>query len=176
MNDPAAHKRFLSEFLRHRDGVYAFVMVLVRDRALVEDIFQEVSLILWDKFGEYQEGTNFGAWARQVALNVVRNARRRESRIRALLNAVAEDAVLAAFGRVEEKLGEEELRTKLKGCMDALSRGARGLIELRYFEELGLGEIARRLGRTMAGVNSGLCKVRSALEVCLRKGSAHVDA
>lgn len=169
----SAHKQFLAQFVRHRDGIYAFVCVLVRDRVLVEDVFQEASLILWERYGTFQEGTNFGAWARQVALNVVRNARRRESRIKALLNAVAEDAVLAAFDRVGEKIGEEELRTTLKGCMDKLSRGARSLVELRYYEELQLGQIAEKLGRTMAGVNSALCKVRAALEACLRQEGAH---
>lgn len=169
MADPAAHKRYLQHFLANRDGLYAFILVLVGDRTLVEDIFQEMSLLLWEKFDAYVEGTSFGAWARQIAYNLVRNLRRHQARVRALLSEVAANMVSEAIARLDEKTGEEEWRRALKGCMAGLTPPARGLIELRYFEDMQLSEIARRLGRTSAGVNSALCKARAALETCLRR-------
>ncbi len=178
MSDADAHKRYLAHFLGNRDSLYAFLLVLVRDRTLVEDLFQEASLLLWEKFGGFREGTNFGAWARQIAFNLVRNSRRHRTRVRNLLSEVAAEAVSAAFTRQEERAGEEEWRGALKTCMDRLSPPARSLVELRYFRELELGEIARQLGRSAAGVNSALCKVRAALETCLRRtaGGSAADA
>jgi len=178
MPDADAHKRYLAHFLGNRDGLYAFILVLVRDRTLVEDIFQEVSLLLWEKFETFREGTNFGAWARQIAYNLVRNSRRHQARVRNLLSEVAAGAVSEAFARLEGKAGEEEWRGALRTCMDRLSPPARNLVEMRYFRELQLPEIARKLGRTPAGVNSALCKVRAALETCLRRsvGGSVADA
>ena len=169
MPDAEAHKRYLAHFLGNRDSIYAFLLVLVRDRTLVEDLFQEVSLLLWEKFETFREGTNFGAWARQIAYNLVRNSRRHQSRVRNLLPEAAARSISGAFARIEERAGEEEWRAALKTCMDRLSPPARNLVQLRYFRDLELAEIARTLGRTAAGVNSALCKIKAALETCLRR-------
>lgn len=150
----------------------------MRDRTLVEDLFQETSLLLWEKFSDFREGTTFGAWARQIAYNLVRNSRRHQARLRNLLSEAAAQAASGAFDRLEMKAGEESWRGALKTCLDRLSPPARDLIGLRYFEEMDPGEIARKLGRTAAGVNSALCKVRAALETCLRRtaGGSVADA
>ncbi len=178
MPDADAHRRYLAHFLGHRDGLYAFILVLVRDRTLVEDLFQETSLILWEKFDSFREGTNFGAWARQIAYNLIRNSRRHHARVRGLLSEVAAGAVSEAFTRMDEQAGEEAWRGALKTCLERLTLHARNLVELRYFQDLQLGEIARKLGRTPTGVNSALCKVRASLETCLRRsaGGSLADA
>ena len=56
-----------SEFARlfqdcHRQ-LFAYVHVLVRNYTDAEDVVQQTSLVLWRKFGEYQPGTSFAAWA-----------------------------------------------------------------------------------------------------------------
>lgn len=163
------HRRFLAHFLSHRDSLYAFLLVLVRDRALAEDLFQETSLVLWEKFGEFREGTHFGAWSRQIAYHLVRNARRRLSRRRRLLPEVAAEAVSRALARQEETADEERWRRALKECLDRLAPAARELIRKRYFQDLPVKEIAQVLGRTTPGVRSALGKIRAALEVCLRR-------
>jgi len=176
--DADAHRRYLAHLLGNRDSLYAFLLVMVRDRTLVEDLFQEMSLLLWEKFGDFREGTSFGAWARQFALNLVRNSRRHQARVRHLLSEVAAAAVSSAFARQEDRAGEEEWRGALKTCLDRLSPPARNLVDLRYFQDQDLPEIARKLGRTAAGVNSALCKVRAALEICLGRnaGGSAADA
>jgi DNA-directed RNA polymerase specialized sigma24 family protein len=47
-------KRFLELFLAHRDGLYAFIRLMVRDPDLTGDLLQEVSLVLWEKFGGWR--------------------------------------------------------------------------------------------------------------------------
>lgn len=173
-----AHRRFLSHLLGNRDSLCAFLLVLVRDRTLAEDLFQEMSLLLWEKFDGFREGTNFAAWARQFAYNLARNSRRHQARARDLISEAAAQAASGAFARLEEKAGDEEWRVALRTCLDRLSPPARNLVGLRYFEEMEPAEIARKLGRTASGVNAALVKVRAALEACLRRtaGGSAADA
>ena len=58
-----SHEEFLKLFLWHQDGVRAFLGSVVRDRAAAEDLFQEVSLALWESFPTYDATRPFGAWA-----------------------------------------------------------------------------------------------------------------
>lgn len=166
---PDNHKRFLAQFLQNRDSLSAFIRVMVGNRELAEEILQETSLVLWEKFDTFREGTSFGAWSRQVALNVLRNARRREGRSPLLLPPGAAQAVADAFTRTETAGAQDDWRRALEKCLQRLPSSMGQVVELRYFRRLGLTDIASKLGRTAAGVNAALCKARHVLEACLRR-------
>lgn len=169
MSEPRIHASFLRHFLGHRDSLYAFILAMVRDPTLTEDIFQDVSVVLWEKFSAFEEGSSFGAWARQIAFNKIRNDRRLKGRTLLATSSEAVAAVDRAFSRVDERASEEDWRNALQRCLGRLTASARRLVELRYYEGFGLEEIAIQLGRTVGGVHAGLCKVRLALETCLRQ-------
>ena len=80
MGDSQAHDQFLHDFLTHRRMLHAFILSLTSDYAVAEDIFQEVSTVLWRKYENYTQGTNFGAWAREVAYREVLSTRKKLSR------------------------------------------------------------------------------------------------
>lgn len=163
-----AHKEFLALFVANRDGIFAFILVMVRDRDRAEEIFQEVSVVLWEKFESFQKGTSFGAWARQIAVFKVQNERRRLARAPVLLEPETLQNVIAAFDETEHMGVDEEWKKALHHCLEKLSPTARRLLELRYFQKRRHDEIAAELGRTLAGVNSALCKVRGSLEGCMK--------
>ena len=56
----------------------------------VDDIAQETFVIAYRKLTMFERGTNFGAWLRTIARNLVRNELRRQGRRRVLANDVAE--------------------------------------------------------------------------------------
>jgi RNA polymerase sigma-70 factor (ECF subfamily) len=169
MGERKQTKRFLELFLAHRDGLYAFIRVMVRDPDIAEDMLQEVSLVLWEKLDNFREGTSFAAWSRQIALNKIRNERRKLAKAPLPLSEDASAAALQAFDSMDTESGDEEWTKALRSCLGRLSSSVRTLLEMRYFEQQGLGEIAERLGRTAAGVNSALCKARKFLESCVLK-------
>src|SRR5208283_5496669 len=53
--------------LEQREAIWAFLMGLTKDPARAEDLFQDTYLVLCEKASRYTPGTNFLAWARQVA-------------------------------------------------------------------------------------------------------------
>lgn len=169
MSEDHQHKNFLKLFLTHRDSLMAFVRVMVRNREVAEDIFQEVSIVLWEKFGTFREGSSFMAWARQIAVNKIRNERRWQAKAPIAMDDVAIQKVIDAFESLDTGATDQEWREKLIQCMDRLSPVNRNLVKMHYFESIDLGAIAGQLGRSYAGVNSALCKVREQLGECMRK-------
>ena len=81
--------------------IFLFVMSMVPNWNDAEEIIQETNLLLWREFDQFERGTNFAAWACQVALNQVLAWRKRQQRDRvkfspAFLEAIAEEATAEA--------------------------------------------------------------------------------
>ncbi len=69
-----------SLLLRHAERLKLFLHALVRDADLAEDLFQEVFITAVHKADDFQEGTDFLAWARAIARNKVLDALRTRRR------------------------------------------------------------------------------------------------
>ncbi len=61
--------------------MYAYSLTLVPHRPDAEDIFQNVGVTLWEKFDEFEEGTNFGAWACRIAWFKVLDFQQKRQRV-----------------------------------------------------------------------------------------------
>src|ERR1700722_19658244 len=53
--------------LEQREALWAFLMGLTKDPTRAEDLFQNTYLVLCEKAAQFTPGTNFLAWARQIA-------------------------------------------------------------------------------------------------------------
>src|SRR5215218_100140 len=69
--DPAKNKPFLRLFLQNQRRLYAYILTLLPNRADADDVLQETSLVMWDKFDPADPPTDFLAWARRVAYHKV---------------------------------------------------------------------------------------------------------
>jgi len=74
-------ERFSSLLISSRHRVYGFIYSLTQNHQASEDILQEVSTILWRKFDQYEEGTDFAVWAMSVGRFCVLNWRRKQARL-----------------------------------------------------------------------------------------------
>jgi RNA polymerase sigma-70 factor (ECF subfamily) len=161
------HEEFLTRFLATQGDLRAFLASVVRDRAAVEDLFQETSLVLWQKYADYDPARPFGAWARGIAANKVLQDRAR--RVPLAFSPDAVRGILEAFERAEPAHEDPEA---LRDCVRRLPERSRTLLALRYESALKLGEIAKRVGSTLDAVHKALSRIREALEACLRRKAA----
>jgi RNA polymerase sigma-70 factor (ECF subfamily) len=161
--DPNAE--FLKLFLRHQGDLKAFLASVVRDRAQVEDLFQEVSLVLWQSFGSYDASRPFGAWARGIAANKVLQAREKTRRFPLAFSPAAIQEILEAYDRSEPERGDE--MDRMRDCISKLPEKSRRLLALRYEQSLKLGEIARRAGTTLDAAHKALSRIREAVQACM---------
>lgn len=157
---------FLHLFLPHQSDLRAFIGALVRDPQAREDIFQNVSLTLWECFDRYDRDRPFGAWARGIAAKKIMHEHRSNARFPLLLPPEAIQAVADAYDRTERAAGPRQ--AALSECLGRLPAKTREILTLRYDGELSGESIALRTGASVAAVHQTLSRARSALSDCIR--------
>ncbi len=170
---PSAKGRsFLRLFLRNERRVYAYVLTLVPNRADADDILQDASLVMWDKFDERHPPDDFAAWGCRIAyfkvLDFYKKGRRARVRFsQAMLERVAETAVEQAAA-----LQLDERRDALAGCLEKLPPRDQDLIARRFAPGATTQSAAAAVGRSVDAVYKALAKIRQALFDCVTKALA----
>jgi RNA polymerase sigma-70 factor (ECF subfamily) len=162
-----AHSEFLKRFLQHESDLKAFIGSLIRDPHARDDLFQDVALVLWEKYVSYDPARSFGAWARGVAGKRIMQRWEREGRTPLPFSPQAIQAIADAYERTESSASDRAAALEL--CLERLPRRSRDLLALRYEQNLTLNEIAVRLGRTLDAVHKALSRIRSRLQECVQK-------
>lgn len=160
------NEHFLRLFAKSQARVYAYVLSLVFNETAAEEIFQETCVVLWQKFDQFEEGTNFAAWACKIAhLNVLKwreqHARRRE---------VYDDAFLGTIASSQEQRADQfdARRLALGQCVERLRAEDRELLRARYDGNRTARQVARDLGRPENTVYKALQRLRRMLLACIQ--------
>lgn len=159
------------QLLERRDEIFAYVMALVRDWNVAEDLFQEISLVALRKDREGMVVERFGPWIREIARRTVLNYWKTAARSRRFFSMEVLDRIDEVFNRREEEeasRGAAKLGA-LQRCLGRLPSHLRRIVNLRYRESLPLEEIAQRLGRSSGSVQVALSRIRIRLLECTRR-------
>lgn len=156
-------------FVAHAFQVRGFVVALMPDLALVDDIVQETFLTVAAKAEAFDTSRDFLPWACGIAKFKVMEARRKAARLCQPLS----DEVLEALCATEPPAEPDEERlAHLTTCMEKLPRQSRRMIELFYQQAHKPPEIARHVGWSVNAVYVALSRARAALRECVeRKGA-----
>ena len=166
------HEDFVRLWSAHRSQLYSFIFSLVPDHAEAEDVFQAVSIVLWNKFGQFQIGTDFWRWSARVAQYEVQDYRKRKISERLTFwSADVIDAIAAAHVEYSELLQHQQ--QALASCLQKLSARDRELVALRY----GAGRVTTkslsdRLGRPLVTLYKALSRIRRNLYECVQRAIA----
>ncbi len=161
----------IREFQRDRARLIAFIRSLAGDPDLTEDIFQEVSVVVLQKAGEFIPGRDLQAWCRGIARNIVLRERESARRLRTFSDDRLIELVDAAFAESAGRELIDSRRSLLRQCLDLLAAPSRELLDLRYGSGLSLRDASERLKRTEAAVQVALSRVRKWLSDCVQKRS-----
>jgi RNA polymerase sigma-70 factor, ECF subfamily len=159
-------EQFVGLLTRYHQRIFLFILSLVPNQGEAEEILQETNLVLWRKFGEFEPGTNFKAWAFRIAYLKVQQHRERQSHDRlrfgeAFLERVAETAATAP-DTVDIR------REALTHCLNKLPKKDREVIRSRYRSGGSVKGTAEELGRSTHAVYKALGRVRRMLYDCVR--------
>src|SRR6478736_5635014 len=88
-----AQKRLIVLMTRHQRQIFSYIYALVPNRPDAEDLLQETSLVVCEKFHEFKEGTDFVAWACQIAYWRVRYSRQKFARSKVVFDQDIVDVV-----------------------------------------------------------------------------------
>src|SRR5690606_14329843 len=88
----------VEQYVRSQDQLYGYIVSILPNWADADEVFQETSLILWEKRSNYDASQNFVAWsygiARNVALNFIRKKQNRSTPLSPDLFAKVEETRL----------------------------------------------------------------------------------
>lgn len=159
---------FLELLTAHERSLALYIHSLVPRDSAAEDIIQQTKLLLWKHFDEFQLGTNFLAWARKTAFHQILTHRRHKKREHLSLDAAALEALGHAVSELAESAASSPRQEALRECLGKLPTEHRQLVQLRYFDELEIDQIAERVNRTQAAVYRALSRIRMTLMECVQ--------
>jgi RNA polymerase sigma-70 factor (ECF subfamily) len=162
-DDPRAG--FFRLYLAHQHRIRAYIFTLVPNRADADDLFQETSSVLWERFAEFTLGTDFVAWACRVAFWKVGNHRKKQARSRLLFD----DRVfsLLAERAVELTPRLDARREALQECLGRLAERDRQLVLVRHEPGGNVERAAQVSGRSLLAAYKALQRIRKALFDCV---------
>jgi RNA polymerase sigma-70 factor (ECF subfamily) len=169
-----ASERFTALLVRHQPALMGYILSLVPSWPDAEDLLQQTSVVMWRKFGEFREGSDFLSWGCQIARFHTLNHVRKRTRDRHvfspdLLETLAEEGALDV-----EQLDAE--RVALRLCLEKLDPRSRNLLGHCYQPDATVRAVAEYLGRTPNSVYKGLNRIREALLRCIRRTLAREGA
>ena len=161
------HERFLLEFTKVRHSLYAYIFSLLPNRDDAEDIFQRVSIILWEKFDQFDAEGSFFSWACGVAFYEIKNFLRVTSRKRLQFR---DDLMKQLADERAELLKRQDVRLPaLQECLQRLAKKDRVLIRQAYNSSESIKDIALESGRAVQSVYNRLNLLRGQLAECIQR-------
>jgi len=129
-----SHEALNELFKIIQEPLFRYILSLVRDQHLAEDILQEVFIRIYRKVRWLREPEVFRAWAYQIAS---REAFRYLNRERRWSDQVRDEATLSAIP-AEESAFPRELSERLPELVGNLSPASRAVVVLFYLHEMSL--------------------------------------
>jgi len=147
-----------------------YVLSLVGNRHDAEDVLQRASLVMWRRFGTFEPGTDFIAWATTVAFYEVRNFQRVTGRSR--LEFDDELMNILAAERVAHVRHCSQQIEALEHCTQKLDNASRELLAAIYVDDTPVVEVARQKGCAPKTLYNKLSFIRRALAECVQRRMA----
>lgn len=167
------NNRAFDELLsRSQDKIFSYILYVVKDEELANDLFQETFLKIITKMqdGRYTDSGKFIWWATRIAHNVIIDHFRATKNNKIVEQGNDNDLsnlksnVPLDINR-ESELANEQVMKDVKRLMEALPEAQREVVFMRFFQELSFKEIAEQ---TNVSINTSLGRMRYAL-INLRK-------
>jgi RNA polymerase sigma-70 factor (ECF subfamily) len=136
--------------------------------ATAQDILQETNLVLWQKAGQFEPGTNFKAWAFRIAYLQTLAQWKRQKREGWL---DFDDELLDQLAHESEVELEDfqERHRALKRCLEKLPVPDYEIVRAHYEGRMGLRVLGEQMGRTRGALKQVLLRIRRTLRACIER-------
>ncbi len=155
---------------RYKDKIYTSIFLLVKDKYLAEDIFQDAFIRIIDTVngGRYTDEGKFLPWAMRIAHNLCVDHFRKVKRSPAIKTSDDKDIFdVLNFSELgaEEKMVQFQSHDRVRRLLEMLPEDQKEVIVMRHFADLSFKDIAKL---TNCSINTALGRMRYGL-INLRK-------
>ncbi|NLF08801.1 MAG: sigma-70 family RNA polymerase sigma factor [Pirellulaceae bacterium] len=180
---------FVELFVKNQRRIYGYILTVVPDCNEADDLFQQTSMVLWEKVGDFRPkraarancpidcndadgeadahhlSEDFVRWGCGIAHNLIRNWRVKKGRDRHCFS----DEMLARLATVRAEKSDwlEAALAALGVCMDDLKPAERELLTLCYADDRSIRRISAELGQSEGAVYQKLHRIRAKLYDCI---------
>ena len=165
--DPQKHKAFFHLFTGNQSHIYSYILMLVRQINIADDVFQDVALAMWEHFDKYEIGTDFTAWGMRIARNKVIDYFRKNKANRIWYSD--ETLRLISDNRAKKNKNNDTRIKALEKCISKLSANDKHLIQLKYSQKITTKALSERIGRSVNGLYKSLSRIHSSLYQCIQR-------
>ena len=156
---------FFKLLMKNQKAIYSYILSMVHNCSDADDIMQETMSLMWERFEQFQPGTNFGAWGVKIArfktLSFLRKNRRNEEMFDESLMERIEDCHGRKITQMNTRL------VALQGCLKKLNGRDRKLIGILYDEGLKITELAMRVNRPVQGLYKVMARIHTSIRRCV---------
>jgi RNA polymerase sigma-70 factor, ECF subfamily len=165
---------FKTLLFRHKDKIFRFIRMKVKDVDLSNDIFQDtlIKVVNTIKLGSYNEEGKFLPWVMRIAHNLIIDHFRKKSRVRMISEASSNSSeysiltnISCGTKNIEDQITSKELLDQMVVLVDYLPKTQREIVNMRIFHDMSFKEIAETEN---ISINTALGRMRYAL-INLRK-------
>ncbi|MBA3483240.1 MAG: sigma-70 family RNA polymerase sigma factor [Pirellulales bacterium] len=165
MQPPDAQADFVRLLTTVQPRLFRYVATLLGDVHDASNVLQEANVVLWTKATEFRAGSDFFAWAREIAylkaLSFIRDQNRD--------SLIVDHALVEQVFEVDDATEDDDRRVALRHCLSELDDRQVQLLRFRYVDDASMEQIAGKQGRTAGAVKMALKRVRAALLGCIRR-------
>lgn len=162
---------------RNEVKLFSYIMFMVHDQEIANDIFQETFVKVISKLQKHEYTTNgkFAAWCMRIAHNVMMDMYR-EQRGRHVVdpnenNDLSNIGCASVLdGNAEDAIINQQVLADVKKLMNNLPAVQREVVYMRFYQQLSFKEIAELTG---VSINTSLGRMRYALLNLRRMAREH---
>ena len=165
---------------RHKRKVWSHIYLMVKDREVTEDLFQEafIKVVHTLKTGKYNEEGKFLPWVMRIAHNLVIDHFRRQKKM-PLVRSNDDHDVFATVAQpdrnVEQRMVDVQIDADVRKLIDHLPEEQREVVVMRTYLGMSFKEIA---AHTDVSINTALGRMRYALinmRKLIKKHDIHLE-
>ena len=162
---------------RNQQKLFTYIMFVVRDPEIANDVFQETFMKVITKLqaGKYTDSGKFSFWLIRIAHNVIMDNYRQQKSAHIIeptedndLNKLRGDELMDI--NRENEYVNDQIMTDVRHLMDALPAPQREVVYMRFYQDLSFKEIAEMTG---VSINTSLGRMRYALINMRRMAKQH---
>ncbi len=162
-------KAFETLLMRHKDRIYNYIHMKIRDTALSQDIFQDtfIKVVKTLKKGKYNEEGKFLPWAMRIAHNLMIDHFRKANKVRMISESSSKSDDFNIFSvlereddNIEDSITKSEVEQQMVELIDHLPDSQRDILQMRIFKGMSFKDIA---DKEDISINTALGRMRYAL-------------
>ena len=152
--------------LRHQGQLFGYIFAAVHNLHDAQELYQETSLILWRKFGDYRPGSDFARWACRTAKYKILSFQRDRRRSPLCFDS----EMLSDFAEIHACRDSDAVRQHqevLAECVNELPPADQQIVDLCYGGQDSIKQAAEKLERAPKTLYNAISRIRHALFDCV---------